>query len=646
MTIDSNSFENANSDRRYRILVDAITDYAIYMLDTQGRVSSWNAGAQRFKGYTENEILGEHFSRFYTMEDRAAGVPAMALATAAQDGRFEAEGWRVRKDGGRFWAHVIIDAIRDTQQQLVGFAKITRDLSERKAAEAVLKRNEEQFRLLVQGVTDYAIYMLDLNGLVSSWNAGAKRIKGYAADEIIGQHFSKFYTEEDRQIDLPHQALEIAARDGRLEKEGWRVRKDGTRFWATVTIDAIHGDDGTLIGFAKITRDITEKRQAQEALERSQHELFQSQKMDALGQLTGGVAHDFNNLLTAILGSLEIARKRASEGRDVGHLIENAIAGAKRGASLTQRLLAFSRKQDLKLEPVSVTALVSGMADLVQRLIGPAIEIDLIFPLTLPNVRSDPNQLESALVNLIVNARDAMPDGGSITISAKEHALPQGNGWDLSAGGYVCLSAKDQGDGMDASTLEKSMMPFFTTKGVGKGTGLGLPMVQGVMAQSGGRLVMQSTLGKGTVAELWLPFCDEQAEPANKVEPIAGAPDRRLSVMVVDDDSLVLLNTTLMLEDLGHKVTEAQSGEEALKLLEAGQLPDVVITDHAMPHMTGTELRETTGRLYPGLEVVLATGYAELPHGAKSGPIRLSKPFTQAQLSAALAEASASKVKS
>ncbi|NLR97184.1 PAS domain S-box protein [Rhizobium sp. P38BS-XIX] len=645
MTTDSTNFENANSDRRYRILVDAITDYAIYMLDTQGRVSSWNAGAQRFKGYTENEILGEHFSRFYTIEDKAAGVPAMALATAEEDGRFEAEGWRVRKDGERFWAHVIIDAIRDTQGQLVGFAKITRDLSERKVAEEVLKRSEEQFRLLVQGVTDYAIYMLDPNGLVSSWNAGAKRIKGYAPEEIIGQHFSKFYTEEDRQIDLPRQALEIAARNGRLEKEGWRVRKDGTRFWATVTIDAIHRDDGTLIGFAKITRDITEKRQAQEALEQSRQELFQSQKMEALGQLTGGVAHDFNNLLTAILGSLEIARKRASEGRDVGHLIENAIAGAKRGASLTQRLLAFSRKQDLKLEPVSVTALVSGMADLVQRLIGPAILIDMVFPSTLPDVRSDPNQLENALVNLIVNARDAMPAGGSITISAREHTAAPGNDLGLSAGGYVCLSVKDEGEGMDASTLENAMTPFFTTKGIGKGTGLGLPMVQGLMAQSGGRLVMRSTPGEGTVAELWLPLCNEQAEPATRVERMAAAPDRRLSVMVVDDDSLVLLNTALMLEDLGHTVIEAHSAKEALTLLEAGQLPDVVITDHAMPQITGAELREKIMQLYPDLEVVLATGYAELPHGAKEGRIRLSKPFSQAQLSEALAQASEATIK-
>lgn len=301
-------------DGRYRTLVDAIVDYAIYMLDPDGRVISWNTGASRFKGYTEREILGEHFSRFYTDEDRASGLPKRALATAAREGRFEAEGWRVRKDGERFWAHVIIDAIRDKDGELVGYAKITRDLTERRAAEQVLRRSEEQFRLLVQGVTDYAIYMLTPNGEVSSWNPGARRIKGYEPQEIIGQHFSRFYTDEDRVAGLPVKALAIASTEGRFENEGWRIRKDGSRFWASVIIDAIRDDSGELLGFAKVTRDVTEKREAEEALQLAQRELFQAQKMEAVGQLTGGIAHDFNNLLMAVLGSLEIAKKRAAAG--------------------------------------------------------------------------------------------------------------------------------------------------------------------------------------------------------------------------------------------------------------------------------------------------------------------------------------------
>jgi PAS domain S-box-containing protein len=516
MTGNASVLQNESLDGRYRLLVDAITDYAIYLLDTGGHVSSWNAGANRFKGYTEDEILGEHFSRFYTPEDREAGVPRRALETAEREGRFEAEGWRVRKGGTRFWAHVIIDAIRDPFGQLVGFAKITRDLSERKVAEEHLKRSQEQFRLLVQGVTDYAIYMLDPEGNVSSWNVGAQRIKGYEPSEIIGQHFSRFYTEEDKADELPRKALETAASEGRFEKEGWRVRKDGTRFWATVIIDAIHADDGALIGYAKVTRDITEKRLAQEALELSQKKLFQAQKMEAVGQLTGGVAHDFNNLLMAILGSLEIARKRALNNENVVDLIDNAILGAKRGASLTQRLLAFSRKQELKLEPVDVRDLVTGMAELLQRSIGTTLEISTTFPLALPNVQSDPNQLASAVVNLVVNARDAMPEGGMITIAAGKRSLKRNEIAQIPAGDYVCLSVKDEGEGMDPETLESAMTPFFTTKGVGKGTGLGLPMVQGLMAQSGGGLVLLSKKGEGTTAELWLPLAASVEQPAEE----------------------------------------------------------------------------------------------------------------------------------
>lgn len=637
MTAHVSALQAASVEGRYRLLVDAITDYAIYMLDRDGHVSSWNPGAQRFKGYAEAEILGEHFSRFYTPEDLAAGVPARALATAETEGRFEAEGWRVRKDGRQFWAHVVIDAIRDPGGQILGFAKITRDLSERKAAEEIVKRSEEQLRLLIQGVTDYAIYMLDPNGNVSSWNSGAERIKGYTPEEIIGQHFSTFYTDEDRLEDLPRKALEVAARDGRFEREGWRQRKDGTRFWANVIIDAIYADDGTLIGFAKVTRDITEKRQAQESLERAQQELFQAQKMEAVGQLTGGVAHDFNNLLMAILGSLEIARKRAAAGQNVVDLIDHAIVGAKRGASLTQRLLAFSRKQDLKLEPVAVPALVSEMAKLLQRSIGPTVEISTTFPLSLPPVLSDPNQLQNALLNLVVNARDAMPDGGVISISARKHELHDQQVPELKAGSFVCLSVKDEGDGMDAATLEKATAPFFTTKGVGKGTGLGLPMVQGLMAQAGGRLLMKSKRGEGTTAELWMPVTEPgpvELQQETVGEPVV--PHRNVTVLVVDDDALVLMNTVLMLEDLGHTAIEAHSGADALKLLATDPLPDVVITDHAMPQMTGTELADKIAQLYPDLKVIVASGYAELPKGVRAD-VRLTKPFSQRQLMEGLA---------
>jgi CheY-like chemotaxis protein len=336
---------------------------------------------------------------------------------------------------------------------------------------------------------------------------------------------------------------------------------------------------------------------------------------------------------------LEIARKRALEGRDVVNLIDNAIAGAKRGASLTQRLLAFSRKQELKLEPVSVPALVSGMTELLQRSIGSAIEITTTFPLTLPSVLSDSNQLESALLNLVVNARDAMPEGGVIAISARRHSLRKGQVPGLREGDYVCLSVKDEGEGMDAATLEKATAPFFTTKGVGKGTGLGLPMVQGLMAQSGGRLLMKSVPGAGTTAELWLPVSTNAVlEPLPAVELPSEGHARPLHVLAVDDDSLVLMNTILMLEELGHTATRAQSAGEALQLLERDPLPDVLITDHVMPQMTGAELAQRVAEQYPALPVIVATGYAELPGGQKIKLRRLAKPFTQKELNDVLVD--------
>ena len=315
-------------EERYRLLIEAITDYAIYMLDPTGIVTSWNPGAQRFKGYTSSEIIGQHFSRFYSEEDQKSGLPAKALIAPLREGRFESEGWRIRKDGTRFWAYVVIDPIRQPSGEIVGFAKITRDLTERRAAEEALRKSQEQFRLLLQGVSDYAIYMLDPEGVVTNWNLGAQRIKGYLPHEIIGRHFSQFYTDEDRKAGEPQKALEIARQEDRFEKEGWRVRKDGTRFLAHAVIDAIRDDHGELLGFAKITRDITERKEAEEKLETARAALLQSQKLEAIGQLTGGVAHDFNNLLMAVLGSLELMRKRLPDDPKLKALLENAVQGA------------------------------------------------------------------------------------------------------------------------------------------------------------------------------------------------------------------------------------------------------------------------------------------------------------------------------
>ncbi|MGO8067000.1 PAS domain S-box protein [Rhizobium leguminosarum] len=626
-----------DEEGRFRLLVDAITDYAIYMLSPEGIVTSWNTGAQRFKGYKPSEILGEHFSRFYLEEDRAAGMPARALATAEEHGRFEGEGWRQRKDGSRFWAHVIIDPIRRPSGDLIGYAKITRDLTERRAAENAIRQSEEQFRRLVQGVSDYAIYMLDPGGNVSSWNFGAERIKGYRPQEIIGRHFSTFYTPEDREAGVPETALGIARAEGRFEREGWRVRKDGTRFWASVVIDVIRDDEGDVLGFAKITRDITEKMETQRALEQAREELFQSQKMEAIGQLTGGIAHDFNNLLMAVLGSLEILKKRMPQDLSLTSLVDNAMQGAQRGAALTQRMLAFSRRQELHMEPIDVSGLVRGMMDMLSRSLGPLTVIETSFPVRLPTILTDPNQLEMAILNLVVNARDAMPSGGRIVLRASEESLPSGK-IPLPPGRYVRIAVIDEGEGMDAKTLEQAITPFFTTKGVGKGTGLGLSMVQGLASQSGGRLIMKSSLGEGTTAELWFPVASgEQATEAAADRPQQEEnATRRLRIVAVDDDGLVLMNTTLMLEDLGHTVFEAMAGPEALDILRKQQV-DLVICDHAMPRMTGAQLAQAIRSEWPDMPIILATGYAEIPEGAGIVDLpRLGKPFSQAQLAEAI----------
>lgn len=500
--------------------------------------------------------------------------------------------------------------------------------------------DERRFRMLVDAVIDYAIYMLDAEGRVSNWNAGAERIKGYRPEEIIGQHFSRFYTDEDRANDEPRKALEAAARQGRFEKEGWRVRKDGTRFWANVVIDPIRAPDGTLLGFAKVTRDITERRAAQEQLERTRETLFRVQKMEAIGRLTGGVAHDFNNLLTAVIGSLELLRKRVGGDVRASTLIDNALEAAHRGTTLTQRMLAFARGQELRPEPVDLPTLVRGMTELLRRTLSSIVTVETRFPLSLGRVLADPNQLEMSLLNLAVNARDAMPKGGPLTIAAREETVTGADSGGLKPGRYVLLSVIDRGEGMDEATLGRATEPFFTTKGVGKGTGLGLSMVHGMAEQLGGQLTLDSALDAGTTATLWLPILEEH-RPLPAIERVAPPtppqPLLPLSILAVDDDPQVLVNTAAMLEDLGHRVTTASSARQALENLADGETFDLVITDHAMPTMTGAQLVEEIRRRWPGLPVLLATAFVDLPPGLAADVPKIAKPYFQHQLAHAVA---------
>jgi len=531
-----------------------------------------------------------------------------------------------------------LSTLRKREEQLqavVGALK--HDLQVQEAEAAELRR----YRRLVDAVTDYAIYMLDLDGRITSWNQGAHRLKGYEESEILGEHFSRFYIDEDRAAHLPTFALAAAARDGRFEGEGWRVRKDGSRFWANAIIDPIHDPAGELMGYAKITRDLTERREAQLSLEKTREILFQSQKMEAVGQLTGGIAHDFNNLLAAIIGSLEIARRRTTD-TSVVRMIDNAMTGAERGAALTQRMLIFARRHDLNVQPVDIVALVHGMAQLLDRSLGPSVRIETRFPVGIPWVNTDANQLETALLNLAVNARDAMAQGGAIVVAARSETVAQSD-VQLQPGEYVCLSMTDTGAGMDEGVLTRAIEPFFTTKDVGKGTGLGLAMAHGLAEQSGGRLALTSEKGRGTTVELWLPVA-EKSENAIRVEPSAPAPTiepRPLVILVVDDDVLVLTNTALLLEDLGHEVFEAGSAREALAILRRESGVQLMITDQGMPDMTGLQLIEEVKADWADLPLILATGYAELPPGADPKLITLAKPFRGVDLAQAVEAAMA-----
>jgi PAS domain S-box-containing protein len=620
------------------------SDHAILLLDADGRILRCNDDAGRLDGYALREVVGAPFGQFFRRQDLERGAPDHALAHASRVGHASFEAWRVRKDGDTYLARVDVSALRAPDDRPSGFVVSVRDLTGQRRADEQARRTEEQFRRLVQGVTDYAIFMLDRAGRVSSWNAGAQRLKGYRPHEIIGQHFSRFYTPEDLAAGEPSRALEAALGRGAYEKEGWRVRKDGSRFFASVVIEPVRDDRGEIVGFAKITRDISERREAQAKLDAAREALMQSQKMEAIGQLTGGIAHDFNNLLMAVQGSLELVRRRLADDPRALALVDNAIHGAQRGAALTQRMLAFARRQDLRLGAVDVPRLVHGMSVLLERTLGPTIAIDMRFAADLPCVRADANQLELALLNLALNARDAMPKGGPLAFTAHEATLQDGNDLRLPAGRYVCVATIDCGSGMDAATVQRAAEPFFTTKGVGKGTGLGLSMVHGVVEQSGGKLVLKSEVGSGTTAEMWLPVADEAVAAGDReaAQPAAQAQERwRLAVLAVDDDDLVLGNTVMMLEELGHRALAAKSGREALEILGREARIDLVVTDQAMPGMSGIELAEAVRERWPQVRVLVATGFAELPGASGRSFAKLDKPFRLADLARAIDELTA-----
>jgi PAS domain S-box-containing protein len=630
--LDQDQIVGFGGDRRFELLVNAVTDYAIYLLDRGGHVASWNQGAQRFKGYTAEEIIGQHFSIFYTPEDRATGLPQRALRTAAEEGKFEQEGWRVRKDGTRFWTSVVIDPVRDPDGKLIGYAKVTRDITDKLAASRQLQESEQRFRLLVQGVRDYAIYLLDPEGHVTNWNAGAALIKGYTEQEIVGQHFSRFYTEEDRAAGEPARALATALSQGKYEAEAWRVRKDGTRFRAGVLIDAIHDESGRLIGFAKVTRDLTERWKAQQEMQATREALAQAQKMEAIGRLTGGVAHDFNNLLTVIRASADLLGRSDLAEEKRQRYVQAIAETAERAALLTGQLLAFARRQPLKPERFDVAARVGGMAQILNTTLGSPIQVVYAIEPDVGVVDADPNQFETAILNMAINARDAMPGGGVLRISARRaDRVPPVRGHAAVRGLFAAVAVEDDGSGIDPDTLARIFEPFFTTKEVNKGTGLGLSQVYGFAKQSGGEVAVESEPGSGSKFTLFLPRIDN-AEP-DVSAPVAAAttvPHKRRSVLLVEDNETVGSFAHSLLEELGQDVTWAIGAEDALEILEARHAEfDLVFSDVVMPGMNGIDLAQKVRERWPDLPVVLTSGYSHiLAEEGSHGFDLLQKPYS------------------
>ena len=615
---------------RFALLVDAVKDYALYLLDADGNVATWNTGAQRFKGYAADEIVGQHFSRFYTEEDRAVGLPETALRTARDQGRFESEGWRVRKDGTRFWTHVVIDPVIDAGK-VIGYAKVTRDISEKKAADEALLDAERRFRLLVQSVRDYAIYMLDPEGRVSNWNAGAQAIKQYTAEEIVGRHFSTFYTPEDRERGEPARALSTALAKGKFEGEAQRVRKSGERFWAHVLIDPIHDDAGQLIGFAKVTRDITERRLAQEELDRSREALLQAQKMEAIGRLTGGVAHDFNNLLTVIRASADYLRRPGLSEEKRARYVDAIAETAGRATVLTSQLLAFARRQPLQPEIFDVGVRLRGLQQIIATTIGSTVSVEVELPDMQQLVLADPSQFETAVLNMVINARDAMPRGGAIRMVARTaDGVPAVRGHAAALGDFVAVDIVDNGSGIGPETLGRIFEPFFTTKDIDKGTGLGLSQVYGFAKQSRGEIAVASDLGAGTTFTLYLPRATGKAVPTPAPPPVDLTNMPARTILLVEDNQGVGGFAAGLLRELGQTVTWVGDAQAALDTLQARRTEfDLVFTDVVMPGMSGIELGEKIREFWPDLEVILTSGYSHvLAEKGAHGFQLLSKPYS------------------
>jgi PAS domain S-box-containing protein len=515
---------------------------------------------------------------------------------------------------------------------------------------ASVRRADQRLRILFQGVTDYAIYLLDPMGHVASWNAGAQHIKGYTTDEIVGRHFSCFYAQEDIDAGEPGLALETALRDGRYEKEGWRLKKDGSRFWANAILDCIRDEDGALIGFAQVTRDMTDRRKAQWVLDEAREQLFQAQKMEAIGQLTGGVAHDFNNLLTVTLGNLEMARQSLQSGNPGSALsnIDRAEGSSLRAAALTERLLAFARQQTLQPQPIDPNHLVANMSGMVRPAVGKNVAVETVLAGGLWRINVDPNRLESALLNLVINARDAMREGGKLTIETANAHLDEvyaAKHDEVIAGQYALIAVTDTGTGMTQEVSARVFEPFYTTKEIGQGSGLGLSQVFGFVKQSGGHMKIYSEIGRGTSVKIYLPRyfgkVSPQPERSDAPEALPRAQQEE-TVLIVEDEAEVRAYSSEVLTQLGYRVIEAEDAHSGLAALEANPAVMLLFTDVGLPGMNGRDLAIEALRRRPDLRVLYTTGHTKnaIIHNSSldRGVHLLTKPFSMVALATKVRE--------
>ena len=641
-------------DARVKERTAALADANIHLTEAQrlANLGSWSWDIRDNRVTWSDELMDiygvtrqtapskvEDFVGFLHPDDRERVQKNISSALESGRADFSHEERIVRPDGGVRHLQSVGEVVRDENGVPIRMLGVCLDVTARREAEMALRDSEQNYQFLLKGVRDYAIYMLDADGRVSSWDEGAARIKGYTVSEIVGRHFEIFLAEEERAAGLGEKAIAAAAEHGQFEGQAWLVRKDGSRFFASVVIDAIRDEQGRLIGFAKLVRDITVQHDAQLALEQTREQLAQSQKMEALGQLTGGIAHDFNNLLMIVSGYAQILQRRLTEQKDT-HAVEAIRAAAGRGERLTRQLLTFSRRQQLMPVVVDVGERIDAVRDMLAPSLGGTIEFICDAAPDIWPVRTDLGELELALVNMAVNARDAMPDGGSIALQARNVVLQPGSSVGSLTGDFVALSLIDTGTGIAPETLARVFEPFFTTKPVGKGTGLGLSQVHGFANQSGGAATVTSEMGKGTVVTIYLPRAQSEAEQAAGDSEAAATEPAQGTVLVVEDSREVADVTIALLEQLGYRVVRAENAAEALRHLEQGIAFDLMLSDIVMPGaMDGMALAHLCRERFPELPALLTSGYSQAALAADGQFDILRKPFEMSALENAIEQA-------